>query len=40
MDKVLVMDKGVVAEFGEKKKVYDQHGIFFELCKKGGVSLE
>lgn len=40
MDKVLVMNQGVVAEFGPKKELYDQKGIFYELCIKGGVELE
>lgn len=40
MEKVLVMDKGVAAEFGHKKEVYEQHGIFYDLCTRGGVVVE
>lgn len=41
MDKVLVMDQGVVAQFGDKKALYDDvGGIFRELCDKANVVVE
>lgn len=32
MDKVLVINEGRVAEYGEKRAVYDQNGIFTQMC--------
>lgn len=38
MDKVLVMDHGVVAEFGTKEELMGiENGIFKELVGKAGI---
>ncbi|EJD48473.1 P-loop containing nucleoside triphosphate hydrolase protein [Auricularia subglabra TFB-10046 SS5] len=36
-DKVLVMDKGQVAEFDQPLALYDKGGIFFSLCKEASI---
>ncbi|GMM35209.1 ATP-binding cassette transporter [Saccharomycopsis crataegensis] len=36
-DRILVMDKGEVAEFGEPEKLYDDNGIFREMCERSAI---
>ena len=33
VDKVLVLKKGVVIEFGKRKELLQQKGIFYQLCQ-------
>ena len=41
MDKVLVMDQGVVAEYGTKEELMGiENGIFKELVQKAGIQIE
>ncbi|KAG7924310.1 hypothetical protein KL905_000464 [Ogataea polymorpha] len=37
-DRILVMDKGQIAEFDTPRKLYDQKGIFRSMCNKSGVA--
>ncbi|KAH7104651.1 ATP-dependent bile acid permease [Auriculariales sp. MPI-PUGE-AT-0066] len=39
-DKVLVMDKGRVAEFDSPLRLYDAKGIFHDLCNEASISRE
>lgn len=35
-DKIVVLDKGTVAEFDTPSTLLEKRGMFYELCKKGG----
>lgn len=40
MEKVLVVDNGLVAEYGEKHELYKQEGKFFAMCQHAGIQIE
>ncbi|CEP65006.1 ATP-binding cassette transporter YOR1 LALA0_S16e00518g [Lachancea lanzarotensis] len=37
-DRILVLEKGEVAEFGTPSELFDQNGIFKEMCGRSGIA--